>query len=216
MKKIITFLFFFSTLFILYGNPKVSLQTFTLNKENLANRQEKSPVPWLQLGFRIGYNFSLMNNYSATDEMKKLFCGEFNTFVRFGKHVYFETGIGYFFHKGHYNTSFIDPPVSNEIVETRFLQVPMKVVGFYGFKEKYGLFTTVGALYQPLIQVSKNYIDYSLENITRHQFLFSTSIGTRISFLTIEVGYRKLLTPFFTDRKSNKPDFLSLMIGFMF
>lgn len=196
-----------------FGAPKDSTLLYNFPGELSS---QKSSISWLQLGFRVGYNFSLLDKYAPTDEMTKLFSGEFGAFVRLGKFVYFETGIGYFFHKGHYASTYITPPLSNEVVETRFLQIPLKAVGCIGLKNKFAFFPAAGVLYQPLIQVSKNYISYSKDNISPHQFLFSASIGVRISFFYAEIGYRKSLTPFFSDRKSNKPSYLSLMLGFMF
>lgn len=177
---------------------------------------QRTELSWMQLGFRVGYNISLSDRYSPTDEMKNLFSAEFGGYIRFGKCVYAEVGIGYLFHKGHYTSDFPIPPVSNEIVETRFLQLPLKAVGYITLTKKLAIFPAVGMLYQPLIHVSENYIGYSKQNITDHQFLFTASLGVRISYFTLEAAYRKSITPFFSDRTSGKPCYISIMAGFMF
>lgn len=176
---------------------------------------QRTELSWMQLGFRVGCNISLTDRYSPTDEMKNLFSAEFGAYARFGKYVFAEVGIGYLFHKGHYTSNFPIPPVSNEIVETRFLQMPLKAVGYIELKKKFALFPAVGVLYQPLIQVSENYIGYSKKNISNHQFLFTASLGFRVSFFTLEAAYRKSIIPFFSDRISGKPSYISIMAGFM-
>jgi len=213
IKKAIFFLSITLLSCVAYSTPQDSLYSQQLFDNFSLQRRELS---WMQLGFRIGYNISLTDQYSPTDEMKNLFSAEFGAFARFGKYVYAEVGIGYLFHKGHYTSNFPIPPVSNEIVETRFLQIPLKAVGYIPLKEKFAIFPAVGVLYQPLIQVSENYIGYSKKNITNHQFLFTASLGVRISYFTLEVAYRKSITPFFSDRTSGKPSYISIMAGFMF
>ncbi|MEG1555576.1 MAG: hypothetical protein RR356_02480 [Bacteroidales bacterium] len=175
---------------------------------------------WYQYGFRLGFNFPLNRDYSKEDQLTKLFSGEFGVYFRAGKYVYGEIGMGYMFHKGTYYTE-MDTNSSvvysgKNIVETRYLQIPIKAVGYIPFKKNFAFQPSIGIIYQPLIQVAKNNIGYTRDNITRHQFLFTGGVGFKLYFVTIDISYRQMLRNFFSDKPSNKPKYLNLQIGFQF
>ncbi|MBP5710694.1 MAG: outer membrane beta-barrel protein [Bacteroidales bacterium] len=170
---------------------------------------------WLQYGFRLGVNISLESKYSETDKLDKLLSAEFGAFARFGKIVYGEIGFGYMFHKGTYETAIL-PAAGTERVESRFLQIPIKAVAYLPVSNKVAFLPNFGVAYQPLIHVTKNSIGYDKSSINPHSFIFMAGTGLKIHFVTIDLAYKKNLTSFFKDRKSAKPSFFSIMLGFQF
>lgn len=172
-----------------------------------------SEVNWYQYGFRVGLNFSLNSEYSATDQLDKMLSAEFQGFVRFGKIIYAEIGLGYMFQKGTYEVPFGDN-LTEERIETRYLQIPLKAVAYLPLSQKVAFTPNLGVIYQPLIQVTKNTIGYSKDNISKNPLLFTAGIGLKIHFVTVDVAYQKSFTSFFSDRTSTKPDFINVKLGF--
>lgn len=172
----------------------------------------------VQFGVRVGVNVKVGDfKYSARDLLKRLSSAEFGAFVRVGKHVYVETGLSYMFHKGTYSSVISDTlaPVT-ERVETRYLQVPLKLVGYIPLGKQFALLPHAGVIYQPLIGVTKNDIGFKKENISQHQLLFSGGIGAKLSFVLVEVAYKRSFFSFFSDRKSANPSFIAFTLGVQF
>lgn len=176
--------------------------------------KKKDDASWLQYGFKIGANLEITSQYSETDHLKKLVSGEFLGYARFGKYVYGEIGFGYTFHKGTYECPEVPAMESSERVESRFLQIPVKAVGHIVLGKKVALQPQLGLLYQPLIQVTKNEINYNKNTISRHQLLWTAGLGVKIHFVTIDLAYKKNFTPFFSQKKSAKPDYFNIQLGF--
>lgn len=196
------------------------LTTFILGLSSIVahpkdvNRQCGNSPSWLQYGFKIGANLGITSQYSETDKLKKLISAEFGAYARFGKHVYGEIGFGYTFHKGTYECPEMPAIESSERVESRFLQIPVKAVGHIVLGKKIALQPNLGILYQPLIQVTKNEINYNKNTISRHQLLWTAGLGVKIHFVTVDLAYKKNFTPFFSQKKSAKPDYFNIQLGF--
>lgn len=173
----------------------------------------QNETSWLQYGFRLGFNIALELKYSETDKLDKSLSAEFGAYARFGKIVYGEIGFGYMFQKGTFESQLLS---ATERVETRYLQIPLKAVAFLPINKKIAFTPNVGLIYQPLIHVTKNGLDYNKSSIRNNSFAFVGGVGMKIHFITIDVAYRKNLTTFFKDRGSAKPSFFSIMIGFQF
>lgn len=219
MKKIPLFLVFL--LFVVFPNKSFSngndsLLAPRLLSENLLTN-ERSDI--LQFGFRLGTDLSLTSRQlSDYDHLSSLFSGTFGFFMRAGyRYIYGEFGLNYMFFKGGYESLITDlSPTGAETVESRYLQVPLKVVGQIAVGKKFAFLPNAGFLYQPLIHTTKNDINYGKKNLCRHQFLFTAGLGIRIKFVTIDVAYKQSLKPFFSDRSSIKPSFLNILLGFQF
>lgn len=202
LKHIIFLLLFIFSDGILLGVPNPS-----------PNGTKRShDISWIQYGFRIGYNFALDSKYSATDVLSQSQSAEFGGYIRLGKIIYGEIGLGYMFHKGTYDTQLIQ----NERIETRYLQIPLKVVGYLPLGEKFALTPNIGVIYQPLLKVTKNEIDYNRSTLTNQQFYFTGGLGLKIKFVTVDVAYRKAFCPFFSDKASKKNSFCNVSLGFQF
>jgi len=178
--------------------------------------QKKDKTPLVPFGFRVGYNFPIERLYSNTDKLERLFSAEFGGFVHLGKIIYAEIGFGYGFHKGHYHSMVLGNPIKRDVVEIRYLQIPVKTVGYIPAAKKFTIIPAVGILYQPVLQVSNNYIGYSANNITQHQLLWTVSLAMKLYFVYTEIAYKDSITPFFSNKKSAKPNFLTVSLGFAF
>lgn len=175
---------------------------------------------YLHFGFRLGTDFTLSKRQvSNTDKLVNFTSATFGFYVRGGyRFIFGELGLHYMFYKGFYRIT--DDTQTNilaeEQVESRYLQIPFKVVGYWEATPNFALVPQVGITYQPLIHVSKNDINYNKKTLTPHQFLYSAGLGFKIKFVTLEVSYKKAIKPFFKDRDSEKQSFLNLMIGVQF
>lgn len=175
--------------------------------------------PYLQYGFRIGTDINLSNKQlSDRDRMDGLFSGTFGFYARGGyEFIFGELGLNYMFYRGTYDTQVSDSvTISNEIVESRYLQVPISVVGYWAATDHFALIPKAGIIYQPLLQVTENDIGYGKHNFTKHQCLFHAGLGIRYKFITFDVAYKKALKPFFSDRTSVKQSFLHISVGVQF
>jgi hypothetical protein len=174
----------------------------------------------IQYGFKLGTDLSLTSRQlSDYDHLNGLLSGTFGFYFRAGyEFIFGEIGLSYMFFKGRYDAYTPDGGtlLGTETVESRYLQIPLKVVGQISLGKKFAFLPNAGFLYQPLIQNSKNDINYGKNNLTAHQFLFTAGMGIRIKFLTFDVTFKQSLKPFFADRPSIKPSFLNLMVGFHF
>ena len=203
MKKII-----FSFLFTIIGPVSMTSNLYALTPYDKDNSQ-----PLLMYGFEFGASIPLTKNYSPDDLLSKMLAGNFGAFIRIGKHVYGELGVGYTFLKGTY-TATLPNVVLTEIVETRYLQIPLKAVWNIPFKKNYAFLYSVGIKYQPLIFVSNNHIFYTKENITKHPFSFMGGIKFRAYFFIFDITYQQFLQKFFLKSNAKKPSFLNISLGF--
>lgn len=180
----------------------------TLDKEDLKE--------YLQYGIVIGTDINLSDKWlSERDHIKTHLGAMFGAYVRGGYHYIFgETGLEYTFHKCYYETWNTEGlRTGAETVESRYLQVPIKVVGMIKAGKICTFLPYAGIVYKPLIHCSKNDIGYGKATLTRHQCQVTAGLNLRIKFVVVGIGYRYNLKPAFSDRKSIHQQFLSINLG---
>lgn len=171
---------------------------------------------YLHYGLRLGTHILLSSKQlSECDHLNSFYSGMFGFYVRGGYHyIYGELGLHYIFYKGRYEVQNADGYLfPNETVESRYLQVPVKLVGRIQVNKIFSILPNVGVLYQPLIHVSKNDISYGKQNLQNHPFSFTAGLGVKIKFFTIDVGYVKDLKPYYANKSSQKPSYLHIALG---
>ena len=171
---------------------------------------------YLQYGIRIGTDLNLSSKWlSERDHFKTHLSAMFGFYVRGGyKFIFAETGLEYIFHKCHYDTWTAEGRLyGDETVESRYLQIPVKVVGQIKAGKICALLPYAGIVYKPLIHCSKNDIGYGKTTLTRHQCQVTAGLDFRIMFFTVGVGYKYNLLPAFSDRKSIRQQFLTITLG---
>ena len=170
---------------------------------------------WYQAGFRISTQFPLVRDFSPTDSLVNQKTVHFGGFFRAGKYVYGEIGLGYQYFRCRYNT-ILSGVEKSDIVETRYLVIPIKAVGDVRINKNISFMPSVGILYQPLLKVTDNTIGYSKNNIERHWALFTTGFDWRFAFLTIGVDYRLSCQRFFYNKEGKHPQYIGLTVGAIF
>lgn len=188
-----------------------NIQTMTVTAND-----ESDLDNFLQYGIHIGTDLNLTSKWvSERDHMKSHLSAMFGFYIRGGyKFIFGETGLEYTFHKSKYETWTFEGMLSGaETVESRYLQIPVKVVGLIKAGKNCAFLPYAGVVYKPLIHCSKNDIGYGKATLTRHQCQLSAGLDFRIKFVVVGVGYKYNLKPFFSDRKSVKQQFLAITLG---
>ncbi|MCQ2264603.1 MAG: hypothetical protein MJZ46_00980 [Bacteroidales bacterium] len=195
MKKIIAILCF------------ISIALFSFAQNN-----------WYQAGFKISTSFPLNRTYADRgDYLEGLGTADFGVFFRAGKYVYGEVGLGYCFFKGTYKLETgTDLDFADELVETRYLQIPVKVVGNVPMGRSCAFLPYAGIIYQPLIQVTDNTIGYSKNNIERNLTLLTAGFDFKLGFIVLGVNYRYGFQHFFQNQTCEHPQYINICAGFQF
>ena len=179
--------------------------SFTLHAQN-----------WYQVGFRVTTQVPLVRAYSNVDYLSNLRTPHFGAYFRAGKYVYGEVGIGYQYFKSRFNVSNGDGTSKNDLVETRYLVIPIKAVGDVEITKKIRFMPHVGILYQPLLKVTDNILGYSKENIENQWVLFATGFDFRFSFITIGADYRYSFQKYFPGKEGRNPQYAGISVGVIF
>lgn len=182
----------------------------------LSLSDDKDIEDYLQYGIRIGTDLNLTSKQiSDRDHIKTHLSAMFGAYVRGGyKYIFGETGLEYIFHKCQYETWNTDGLRSgDETVESRYLQIPVKVVGLIKAGKICTFLPYAGIVYKPLIHCSKNDIGYGKATLTRHQCQITAGLDFRIKFVLVGIGYKYNLKPFFSDRSSVRQQFLTITLG---
>ncbi len=171
---------------------------------------------WYQYGFKVGTNFPINREYSYEgDYLSGLRNAEFDAFFRAGKYVFGEVGFGYTFFKGEYDlpktdTSYI---YSDEKVVTHHLRIPVKVVGNVPISRSVTFLPHVGVIYQPLVKVKDNNINFSKKNLTTQVVLFTTGFDFKFGPILLGVNYRYSFQRFFQNKDGKHPQYISICAG---
>lgn len=192
--------------------PYRTLPSITMAKA----AEERDLEDFLQYGIHIGTDINLTSKWiSDCDHQKRHLSAMFGGYIRGGyKFIFAETGLEYTFHKCFYETWTLEGlPTGSETVESRYLQVPLKVVGLIKAGETCAFLPYAGIVYKPLIHCSKNDIGYGKATLTRHQCQVTAGLDFRIKFILVGVGYKYNLMPFFSDRKSIRQQFIAITVG---
>ncbi len=177
---------------------------FSLKAQNYSN--------WYQAGFKISMNVPLNRTYATDIELSTLKNMHFNSFFRAGKYVFGEVGLGYHFFKAQYN--FLND--SQSLLETRYLTIPIKVVGELKFSKSVSFLPQVGIIYQPLIHCAGDLIRFDKTMVENHWTLLTAGFDLRFGFIILGVDYRYSFQNFFRNNPGIKPQFVNICIGAQF
>ena len=169
---------------------------------------------WHQFGFKLGTTFSINKNYSYEDKLEGLANGEFGVFFRAGKFVYAEIGVGYAFYKGTFTNNTLG--LTDQKVETRHIQVPVKLVGNVQLGRKSAFLPFVGVIYQPVLQVTNNNLGYSKKTLNTNQTLLTAGFDMKFGPIILGVNYRYSLLKYFENKDGDHPQFINICAGFQF
>lgn len=167
-------------------------------------------------GFRIGCNVPLTHEFSDDLSSTRIFSPDFNGFFRVGKVVFGEIGIGYTFQKNRFAIDQGSGPYDkyDEIVEMRFLQIPIRAVGEFRIKDILSLQPALGVIYQPLLHVNDNVLNFSKENLVNHYFLLTAGVGFTVYFFSFELSYRHFLQNWVPKSGVKRQSMIHFSIGF--
>ena len=145
---------------------------------------------WYQIGFKIGTQFPIVHNYSDVDYLTGTRTVHFSGYFRAGKYVYGEIGFGYQYFKNRFKVTLPNDSITDDLVENRYLVIPVKVVGDVRITKKISFMPQVGISYQPLLKVTENELGYSKENIEKNWVLLTAGFDMRLGYITLGVDYR--------------------------
>ena len=171
---------------------------------------------WYQIGFRVSTQIPLVRAYSYEDYLSNLRTPHFGVYFRAGKYVYGEIGLGYQYFKGRFEVNLHNGETINDLVETRYLVIPIKAVGDVPITKKISFMPQVGILYQPLLKVTENILGYDKTNIESQWVLFTTGFDFRFGFLTIGADYRLSLQHYFRNKDGRLPQYAGITVGVIF
>lgn len=171
---------------------------------------------WYQIGFKIGTQFPLVRDYSDVDYLSSTRTVHFGGCFRAGKYVFGEIGFGYQYYKNRFDVTLPDGTILEDLVENRYLVIPIKAVGDVKISKKISFMPQVGISYQPLIKVTDNYLGYSKDNIEKHWVLLTTGFDMRFGFITVGVDYRYSFQKFFQNKEGKHPQFIGISAGVIF
>ena len=174
-----------------------------------------SAQKWYQVGFKIGTSFPLNRDYSvAGDRLTSILDGEFNVFFRAGKVIYGEVGLGYAFYKGDYSNDNLG--FSNVRVETRHLLLPVKAVANIKLGKSVTFLPAVGIIYQPILKVTDNNINYNKKTINTNQTLLAVGFDFKFGPIVLGTNYRYSFKPFFRELDGAHFQYINICAGFQF
>lgn len=171
---------------------------------------------WYQAGFKIGTQFPIVRDYSDVDYLTGTRTVHFGGYFRAGKYVFGEIGFGYQYFKNRFKVTLPDGSVADDLVENRYLVIPVKAVGDVRIKKKIAFMPQVGISYQPLIKVTDNELGYSKENIEKHWVLLTAGFDMRFGYITMGVDYRYSFQRFFPNKDGQKPQYIGISAGVIF
>ena len=171
-----------------------------------------------RFGFRVGANVPFSKQITTVYKAKSLLSVEFGGFVRIGKHVFGELGLGYAFQKNKIDAQ-LDPNNQwdfDEVVEFRYLQIPILLVGEINIGKMVTILPHAGVIYQPLLKVTENVLSLEKQEFVKHPFLFSGGVGVKVHFVTLSLSYRHAFRPYLLNSSAAKPSYLNISVGFQF
>lgn len=171
---------------------------------------------WYQIGFKIGTQFPIAHNYTDVDYLTGTRTVHFGGYFRAGKYVYGEIGFGYQYFKNRFRVTLPDGSTPDDLVENRYLVIPVKVVGDVKITEKISFMPQVGISYQPLLKVTENTLGYSKENIEKNWTLLTAGFDMKFGFITLGVDYRYSFQHFFRNKEGQRPQYIGISAGVIF
>ena len=171
---------------------------------------------WYQIGFKVGTQFPIVHNYSDVDYLTGTRTVHFGGYFRAGKYVFGEIGFGYQYFKNRFKVTLPDGSIADDLVENRYLVIPVKAVGDVRITKKIAFMPQVGISYQPLLKVTENDFGYSKENIEKHWVLLTAGFDMRFGYITVGVDYRYSFQRFFPNKDGQKPQYIGISAGVIF
>ena len=171
---------------------------------------------WYQYGFKIGTSFPITREYSnAGDYLSGLRNANFGVFFRAGKYVFGEVGFGYVFYKGDYDFYISDTNTlfRDQRVTTHCLQIPVKVVGNVPLSNTVSFLPHAGIIYQPLLKVSDNSINYDKRTLTNNPVLVTAGFDLKFGPIVLGVNYRYSIQNFFQNKEGKHPQYINICAG---
>lgn len=175
-----------------------------------------SAQKWYQVGFRLSTQFPLVRELSDVDYLENQKTVHFGGFFRAGKYVYGEIGLGYQYFRCRYNTLDAAGAEISDVVETRYLVIPIKAVGDVQINKNISFMPMVGVIYQPLLKVTDNTLGYSKQNIENQWAFFTTGFDWKFAFFTLGVDYRLSMQKFFYNKGGKTPQYIGISVGAIF
>ena len=171
---------------------------------------------WYQYGFKIGTSFPITREYSAAgDYLGGLKNADFSVFFRAGKYVFGEVGLGYVFYKGEYDFYISDTTTlfRDQQVTAHCLQIPVKVVGNVPLSRSVTFLPQAGIIYQPLLKVSDNSINYTKQTLTNNTVLVTAGFDLKFGPIVLGVSYRYSIQNFFQNKEGKHPQYINICAG---
>jgi hypothetical protein len=175
---------------------------------------------WRQFGLKIETNFTLERNYANDGTtLDGLVNPDAYLFFRGGKFIYGEIGFGYNFFKGDFsrlNPDGITYAFQNETVKLHSLMIPIKLMGYIPLGKVVAIEPYVGVIYQPLISISNNSIDFSKKTLEQNMLFANAGLDFKFGPIVIGASYKYGLNTFFASKEGKKPQFVNVCVGFQF
>ena len=174
---------------------------------------------WYQYGFKIGTCFPLTRDYSVdSDYLAGLSDADFGVFFRAGKYVFGEVGFGYVFYKGNYDYYISDTTTlfRDQRATSHCLQIPVKVVGNVPLSNSVSFLPHAGIIYQPLLKVSDNSINYNKKTLTNNTVLVTAGFDLKFGPIVLGVNYRYSIQNFFQNKEGKHPQYINICAGVQF
>lgn len=179
-----------------------------LNSLAQSNRKDQ---PY-RYGFKAAYNLPLENDYSMISGDRSR-SAEIGFYGGFGARFSGEVGLEIYFNKRYFLNS---SPFLTSMIETRYMQIPIRGKYEFPFHKKQKIYGTVGIIYQQLINISINNIGYNKKMMTKSPFSLTFGVGYTYQFFSFELNYRHFLLNFDKDTSKNKQKTLSFAIYLAF
>ena len=184
----------------------------------LALSSPKENNSLFRFGLRIGCNLPFSKNIGEDLTASKILSAEFSGFVKIGKYVFADIGLGYAFQKNRFAiiSDSTDYGQFDDIMEFRYLQIPIRVTGDIPLGKKVSFQPHAGIIYQPLIQVTSNVLGLNKGSMNKHPFLFTGGIGIKVYFVTLDLSYRYFFQTYLKNSHIKKPSCFNITIGFQY
>ena len=171
---------------------------------------------WYQIGFRISTQFTLNKEYSPSVHLSSMRTVHFGGYFRAGKYVFGEIGFGYQYFKHNFSIYDQDGNKLEDLVENRYLVIPIRAVGEVKISKKITFLPHMGISYQPLIKVTDNTLGFDKKTFERQWVLLTTGFDMRFGFITLGVDYRYSFQHFFQNQDGQKPQYIGISAGVIF
>lgn len=171
---------------------------------------------WYQFGFRVSTQFALNRDYTPDDHLTSTRTVHFGGYFRAGQYVYGEIGLGYQYFKNHFTYTLPTGETMDDMVENRYLVIPIRAVGDVKITKKIAFQPYLGVAYQPLLKVTDNTLGYSKATFEPHWTLLTTGFDFRFGFITVGVDYRYSFHYFFRNQDGQKPQYVGISAGVIF